>query len=178
MNNKCLREKCEKFAKVKGYCTSHYKTYWNKTRKCSVINCQKGCYLLVDDYYCYKHLKEYYPNIFKKYQDKKLERNKNTKARFIRCKSNAKKRSLSFDLSFDYFLQLDKQNCCYCNNLLEKKSLTASSIDRINNTLGYSDNNVLPCCGFCNKTRGDRLTVEETKAIISLILKLRNLIKE
>lgn len=46
-------------------------------------------------------------------------------------------------------------------------------MDRIDNNIGYTYNNVLPCCGTCNKIRGDRLTVDEMKYVMEKLIEYR-----
>lgn len=77
-------------------------------------------------------------------------------------KYNAKERSLEFSLSFEKFKELTSSNCHYCNRppFQEKKTLGGfggyvyNGIDRIDNAVGYIDENVVPCCGVCNKAKG------------------------
>ena len=46
-------------------------------------------------------------------------------------------------------------------------------LDRLNNACGYIINNVVRCCSFCNYLRGDLLSPEETKAVVNLIMSMR-----
>jgi hypothetical protein len=63
------------------------------------------------------------------------------------------------------------KGCHYCFSSLLTE--TGIGLDRINNNLGYSLDNVLPCCGNCNKIRQDKLTVEEMKVAMSAIINYR-----
>ncbi len=78
-------------------------------------------------------------------------------------RSVAKRRELSWEISFEDFKFLRQLYCYYCEGDLPKCGV---ALDRMDNNKGYSIDNVLPCCGDCNKTRGDRYTVEETKIMI------------
>ena len=70
--------------------------------------------------------------------------------------AQAKKRNYSFDLEFDTFCNYTKQNCFYCNepasNTLKQnyRSITYNGLDRIDNTKGYVEGNIVSCCGQCN----------------------------
>lgn len=106
-------------------------------------------------------------------KDKVLKRNKVIKVRFLNAKSQAKYRKIYFDLTLEQYIDFINKGCYYCGeSLLES---TAIGLDRINNdkSIGYRIDNLLPCCGLCNQTRGDRWTVEETKIMILAILESR-----
>jgi hypothetical protein len=80
---------------------------------------------------------------------------------FMDYKRGAKERNYSFELSIDYFMQLIKQNCHYCNaepiEVLTKrklrKSTIANGVDRKDNKQGYTIENSVPCCSTCNKMK-------------------------
>lgn len=95
------------------------------------------------------------------------------KYRFTQAKSTAKGRDLDWDISFECYDELIQNPCHYCFNSLHKE--TGVGLDRINNNIGYNLNNVLPCCGSCNKIRGDNLTVEEMEIAMKAILEFRKI---
>ncbi len=79
-------------------------------------------------------------------------------------KISAKKRNLEQALTDDQIITLHKENCHYCgappSNIYScptyNGSYTYNGIDRIDNNIGYTINNVVPCCADCNyfkKTR-------------------------
>jgi hypothetical protein len=105
------------------------------------------------------------PNIKKNYS-------RTIKSRFETLKSKVKINKIEFDISFEDYSNLLKQKCFYCENFYNNE--TGVGLDRINNNLGYLIKNVLSCCGKCNKTRGDRWTVEEMKIMINAV---KNIIK-
>lgn len=108
----------------------------------------------------------------KKYKDQQLRRITRHNSRYSLGKSVAKKRGLSWTLTLEEFSLLLNMPCTYCNDAFGK-TRTGTALDRIDNTKGYDLSNVLPCCVTCNRTRGDRFTVEETKAMIEAVLSLR-----
>lgn len=74
-------------------------------------------------------------------------------------KRNAIKRGYCFELFFEDFLLITKSNCVYCgaepNQVEDRKynaygTYTYNGIDRVDNTKGYTLDNVAPCCGICN----------------------------
>ena len=83
-------------------------------------------------------------------------------------KNDARRRKIKWNLPFKYFLYLSKKNCFFCdaepNNEISKsigvarskKHIKFQGIDRIDSKLGYSKNNVLPCCWVCNKIKSNK----------------------
>lgn len=76
---------------------------------------------------------------------------------------SAKRRNLPFELSFEQFLSLAKQNCYYCGiepfkeyiPLANNGSFIYQGIDRVNNKEGYTVRNSLPCCSPCNYAKNN-----------------------
>lgn len=94
-------------------------------------------------------------------------------------KYNAKRRGLSFDLSTEQFRHLISQNCHYCNQepkecfapngkVNDRTSTIANGIDRVDSNIGYTIENTVPCCGYCNYIKHDK-TQEEFLAHIKRI---------
>ncbi len=52
------------------------------------------------------------------------------------------------------FEELVQKDCFYCGKI------GPNGIDRVNNKLGYSKNNCVPCCKHCNYVKGD-LTIND-----------------
>jgi len=80
---------------------------------------------------------------------------------------NAKKRGLSWELTVDQYRELISKDCVYCGCSLYWQ--TGCSLDRIDNAKGYTMDNVLPCCNFCNKLRSNLLTVDETRVAVMAV---------
>lgn len=74
---------------------------------------------------------------------------------FLRYQSGAKKRGLAFDLSFDSFVTLWQKDCRYCGSVI-----VTIGLDRVDNTLGYSLRNIVPCCSRCNGAKSN-MTCEQ-----------------
>lgn len=93
--------------------------------------------------------------------------------RYTMLKSYAKKKEHPFTINKQEYFELISKPCYYCkNSLLEE---TGGGLDRIDNNKGYVIENVLPCCGTCNKIRGASLTVEEALVAIRAVLAYRNI---
>lgn len=76
------------------------------------------------------------------------------------------KSKLVFDISYELFVDLIHDNCFYCGQSANEKR---NGVDRIDNTLGYSKENVVPCCFKCNQLKG-KLSVNEFLSHIVKIL--------
>lgn len=65
-------------------------------------------------------------------------------------------RDLDFNLTLDDFKTLVRGNCAYCARppFKSHKSVLVNGIDRIDNALGYSVGNCVPCCTDCNLAKG------------------------
>lgn len=94
--------------------------------------------------------------------------------RFKTSITDAKRRNIVFDLTYDYWFAEVSKPCVYCQDKLGKRSQTTSGLDRVLNNLGYIEGNVVSCCNICNKIKNNFLTFEETLAAVQAILIVRN----
>lgn len=79
---------------------------------------------------------------------------------FLSYKRSAKRRKnkIDFNLSLEDFLVLTSQNCYYCGDIpqnIQKSKhnngdFVYNGIDRVDNKIGYSVDNCVPCCKLCN----------------------------
>ena len=77
--------------------------------------------------------------------------------KYHQIKLSAKKKNWLFDLSLEQFRDLFWEHpCFYCG----QPSL--GGIDRVDNKLGYTINNCVPCCWSCNKIKSSK-TIGELK---------------
>jgi hypothetical protein len=92
--------------------------------------------------------------------------------RFNRAKSQANERGVNFNLKKSDYTEIINKNCYYCN--VKTIGFEAGcGLDRIDNFKGYTIDNVLPCCGRCNKFRGDNVTAVEFKVMSDALIKYR-----
>lgn len=75
-----------------------------------------------------------------KYQYHKLPKNK-----YTRYKRGAERRGLIFNITYEEFLNHWQSPCKYCNDPIDTVGL-----DRIDNSLGYTLDNIVDCCTVCN----------------------------
>lgn len=79
----------------------------------------------------------------------KISRTK-PKGRFKDYKDGAKQRGIDFNLTLPEFTKFWKQPCSYCGAKIDTIGL-----DRIDNSKGYSPENVCSCCWSCNNMKGN-----------------------
>jgi hypothetical protein len=85
-----------------------------------------------------------------------------------RLRAQAAERGYSCELSDELVDDLMGRSCHYCgappNNVSSHPdgngSFTYSGIDRVDNSLGYTPDNVVPCCRHCNYSKRDRSVAE------------------
>lgn len=78
-------------------------------------------------------------------------------------KSNAKSRGLSWELSDEQFLEIVTKKCNYCGH-----SQDYNGIDRLDSTKGYTIDNCVPCCSWCNTMKLDYSESEFLAHIIQI----------
>lgn len=75
--------------------------------------------------------------------------------------SHARIKKVSFNISFEQFLELTQKKCHYCDekpsNIFKDRCpngyFTYNGLDRIDNIKGYTLDNVVPCCHTCNMAK-------------------------
>lgn len=112
---------------------------------------------------CYEKLKDVESRRERNERNYLKERLDNLDRYYKEYITNASRRGLNFDITFEIFMNTVTKPCTYC-----KISNEVSGIDRINSTIGYINENIVPCCELCNKMKGS-LTVEEFKLHIQRI---------
>ena len=80
---------------------------------------------------------------------------------YLQYRAGAKNRGYEFKLTKEQILELVKQPCHYCgiepSNVRttgwNSGSITCNGIDRVDNSIGYTKENVVPCCWTCNNKK-------------------------
>lgn len=96
-------------------------------------------------------------------------------------KAGAKKRKYEYKLTDEQFSKLIKLPCYYCGvdssliwtndkKIIKEESFKYNGIDRLNNNIGYIEENCVPCCKQCNYAKC-KLTYEEWKSWLGRISK-------
>lgn len=98
----------------------------------------------------------------------KNQYHKKPKFRYATYKRGALARNYEFNLSIEEFSFFWNTNCAYCNDYIE-----GIGLDRKDNSLGYTIDNVVACCTTCNMMK-HKLSQEEflnkCKQIASVLL--------
>lgn len=97
---------------------------------------------------------------------------------YLQYKHKSKRCNIEFDLSFEKYKEISSQNCYYCDIPPSNKAYTKArngyyinnGIDRVNNSKGYVDGNMVPCCKQCNFNKAD-ITIEMVEKIHEFINK-------
>ena len=98
------------------------------------------------------------------------------KNHYLMVKGRRHSKEKGFDLTEQEFKELSSLNCFYCNSepTLTKGHRSWSSyiktngLDRVDSSMGYLYNNVVPCCKYCNFAKSDRTVEEFNKWVIQL----------
>jgi hypothetical protein len=75
----------------------------------------------------------------------KYQYHKQPKFRYATYKRGAESRGLDFKLSIKEFSSFWNTNCSYCNDVIQ-----GIGLDRIDNNIGYTIDNIVACCTTCN----------------------------
>jgi hypothetical protein len=90
--------------------------------------------------------------------------------RYGAMKGAAKTRGLPFSITKDEYAALILEPCYYCKYRLGQPASKLGGLDRLDNSKGYTIDNVVSCCMVCNFLRGAHLTPEETKIAVQAVL--------
>lgn len=86
-------------------------------------------------------------------------------------RKNAFKRGHDITISAERIIEICHQDCYYCGThpiYSKGYGVYMTGVDRVDNTKGYTEDNVVPCCSVCNKMKGT-LTKEDFIAHINRI---------
>jgi len=81
---------------------------------------------------------------------------------YARYKNDARRRGLNFDLSYSEAMSIHKMDCAYCgikpSTVSRQRGTTFiyNGIDRVDNNIGYTHSNSVPCCKRCNEIKRNR----------------------
>lgn len=95
-----------------------------------------------------KRAKLYRKNNKQEVREYKSEWRKTIVSRFGSYKGGAKKRKLKFSLSIQFFSDNWNKECAYCG-----EEIQGIGLDRIDNSKGYTEDNVANCCEMCNRMK-------------------------
>ena len=92
---------------------------------------------------------------------------------FGHYRRGALSRGYSFELSLPEFLEVTQQPCYYCGappSNIQKGVVPFiySGVDRVDNNLGYTKDNIVPSCFHCNKMKGTHSQEDFLKQIAAI----------
>ena len=103
--------------------------------------------------------------------DKAYANNRTNKSRFSMGQRRAKSAGLVWDLTIEQWASLViGKTCHYCDGPLPE---VGYALDRKDNNVGYTLDNVIPCCSQCNYIKGEYLTYDEMVAVSNLLKQMR-----
>lgn len=76
--------------------------------------------------------------------------NRSMKGKYRSYKSDAKRRDIPFNLTFEEFITFWQKPCTYCGSEIE-----TIGIDRVDSNLSYHLSNCVSCCIVCNRMKTD-----------------------
>ncbi len=165
----CSIEGCFKKHSAKGYCQAHYNEQPIVIqRQQEYAKAKKGT-----DQTRLRRKAQYRDNreeVQKYSKENYLKIRDSIGHRFSSAKNTAKQRKLNWSISLVEYESLRLELCHYCRGALPKYGV---GLDRLDNSIGYTIENVVPCCGNCNKLRGERLTPQETLKLIETLYLIR-----
>lgn len=93
----------------------------------------------------------------------------------------ANKQGRDFRLNRDEFYSLTQMRCNYCGSIPEQirnhshnnHTFVYNGIDRVDNNEGYTSDNCVPCCGFCNTAKRNR-SLEDFSSWLARIRGIKN----
>jgi hypothetical protein len=99
---------------------------------------------------------------------------------YMRTAYSAVKRKIEWKLNLEQFEEVVTQNCSYCQapprQYARKKrkgkgralKIIRNGVDRINNQLGYTLDNVTACCPTCNRMKGTMHIIDFAQQIVKM----------
>lgn len=84
------------------------------------------------------------------------------RGRFVHSRSMARRYGHSWELTQAQHAKLLEQDCRYCGQSLAP---VGTGLDRVDSHLGYTPDNVVPCCPDCNRAKGASFSYEEMLVI-------------
>lgn len=124
----------------------------NIRKKC----CSKKCY---DELYATRHKHRIASGLL---EDLKL-----STGRYSQLKRRVKAKGFTYLMTLDAYMKKINKPCYYCDKVtygVEK----GVGLDRLNNDKEYTDDNTVPCCGECNRSRSDVHTSSQYKKMMNV----------
>lgn len=104
-------------------------------------------------------------------RDRKRKPYPNERMIFRRIAHDARIRSLSFEISIEWFVGVCHKPCHYCGMIDTNFSegIFYNGLDRQDNLIGYTADNCVPCCFVCNRAKGS-MSLEQFMLWVSTLV--------
>lgn len=86
-----------------------------------------------------------------KFRERDRKRDAAPQRKLYKTKKNASLRGIPFEIEDDQAMSLTDQECFYCG--IPSTDELRNGIDRLDNTIGYTTDNCVSCCGVCNNMK-------------------------
>ena len=91
--------------------------------------------------------------------------------RYKKLKVSSTKKRIPLDISlYDYEQLILSNSCEYCCGPLPKQG---HGLDRVDSNLGYTKDNVVPCCNACNILKSNVYSYSQMKIIAEFITEVK-----
>jgi hypothetical protein len=115
-----------------------------------------------------------YQHLLMKHREHQHANGRSLGTRYGELVRGATKRQINVEIDFEQWQAIAiGTDCVYCSGYLDTDGKCGHRCDRKDNSKGYTLTNTIPCCGFCNGIKSDKLSFEETKAAIKAIIEVR-----
>lgn len=98
--------------------------------------------------------REYILERSKIYKQRNQEKYKSIRYKFTHFKAECRRRNIDMNIDLKFFETNFHKDCFYCGDISDS-SAYGSRMDRINSDLGYSKDNIVPCCKKCNVMKNE-----------------------
>lgn len=133
-------------------------TKTNSTSCCLQCNIIKSNRTLEEFFRYCKNIKNNYPS--------KIIIENTTSTIYHDYTYSAKKRNIRFEISKNEFNDIVKYCCYYCKNTNDNNK---NGMDRLDSDKSYTKDNIVSCCGTCNKMKNDYKLYEFIATINSIV---------
>lgn len=113
--------------------------------------------------------KKYYQDNKEVIRERTNKHRKTLNGQYHEYKKSAKKRNIQFELTQTECEPFFNSSCHYCGDIYE-----GLGMDRLNNKIGYSLNNIVPSCYRCNIMKHTSSKDEFIKQIEKILENLKN----
>jgi hypothetical protein len=133
---------------MSNYRTNHKDKFAEYKRKHYILNTEKVRKRSAEYHRVHRNNPEYKLKC-KVISDRNHAKTKGTPSvRLWHYKGNARVKNIEFSLTFEQFESFWQKPCYYCG-----MDITTIGLDRVDNAKGYTIDNVVPCCEWCNRQK-------------------------